>query len=149
MTDTARLRAFVESITARPGLTSAMGTRVVSVEPGHVEMAIDRRPDLLQFSGYFHGGVIAALADHAAGGAVTTVLPSGHIAVTIDLHVNYLAPAKGEVLTAKARAIQVGATIAVAHVDLTTTVSGAEQTCAVALVTLCVVEAGAAVRPAA
>lgn len=58
-----------------------MGTRVVSVERGHVQMAIDRRPDFLQFSGFFHGGVIAALADHAAGGAVTTELSQGRIAV--------------------------------------------------------------------
>jgi acyl-coenzyme A thioesterase PaaI-like protein len=62
--DTAELRALVENITARPGHMSAMGTRVVAVEPGHVHLAIDRRPDLLQFSGHFHGGVIAALADH-------------------------------------------------------------------------------------
>ncbi len=149
MTDTAILREFVESITSRQGLMSAMRTRIVSVEPGHVVMAIDRREDLLQFSGHFHGGVIAALADHAAGGAVTTALPAGRIAVTIDLHVNYLAPAKGKVLTANARAIQVGTTVCVAQVDLSTTVEGAELPCAVALVTLRVVEAGAAVRPAA
>jgi uncharacterized protein (TIGR00369 family) len=65
---------------------SAMGTRVVAVEPSHVHLAIDRRPDLLQFSGHFHGGVIAALADHAAGGAVTTALLEGQIAMTIDVH---------------------------------------------------------------
>jgi uncharacterized protein (TIGR00369 family) len=96
-------------------------------------MAIDRRPDLLQFSGYFHGGVIAALADHAAGGAVTSALPAGRIAVTIDLHVNLLAPAKGEVLNAKARVVQVGSTVGAAQVDLTTTADGTEQVCAVAL----------------
>jgi uncharacterized protein (TIGR00369 family) len=143
------LRALVESVTARPGHTSAIGTRVVSVERGRVQMEIDRRPDLLQFSGFFHGGVIAALADHAAGGAVTTALPSGRIAVTIDLHVNYLAPAKGDVLCATARAIQVGSTIGVAHVDLTTRIDGTDQACAAALVTLRVVEVGNAVRPVA
>jgi uncharacterized protein (TIGR00369 family) len=144
--DTAELRALVENITARPGHMSAMGTRVVAVEPGHVHLAIDRRPDLLQFSGHFHGGVIAALADHAAGGAVTTALPAGRIAVTIDLHVNFLAPASGAVLNAKARAVQAGSTIGVAQVDLTTSVDGTEQTCAMALATLRLVEIKSAVK---
>jgi hypothetical protein len=33
---------------------------------------------------------------HAARGAVTTVLPEGRIAVTVDLDVNSLAPADGD-----------------------------------------------------
>lgn len=136
------LRTLVETVTARHGHLSAMGARVVAVERGRVQIAVDRRPDLLQFSGFFHGGVIAALADHAAGGAVTTALPAGRIAVTIDLHVNFLAPAKGSVLTATARAIQVGSTVGVAQVDLTTRVGSAEHACAVALVTLRSVERG-------
>ena len=143
------LRALVESVTARPGHTSAIGTRVVAVEPGKIQMAIDRRPDLLQFSGFFHGGVIAALADHTAGGAVTTALPAGRIAVTIDLHVNYLAPAKGDVLKATARAIQVVSTIGVAHVDITTLADDVDTACAVALVTLRIVEASKAVKTTA
>ena len=144
--DTAELRALVENITARPGHMSAMGTRVVAVEPGHVHLAIDRRPDLLQFSGHFHGGVIAALADHAAGGAVTTALPEGRIAVTIDLHVNFLAPADGTILNAKARAVQVGSTVGVAQVDLTTNNEGCERTCAIALATLRLVDSKSAVK---
>lgn len=144
--DKYELRALVENITARPGHMSAMGTRVLTVEPGHVHLAIDRRPDLLQFSGHFHGGVIAALADHAAGGAVTTALPPGRIAVTIDLHVNFLAPANGAVLNAKARAVQAGSTIGVAQVDLSTNVNGTEKMCAVALATLRVVEIKSAVN---
>src|SRR5262249_8278555 len=114
MADTTRLRALAEAVTARTGFTRAIGTRVIGVGEGEVQLAVDRRPDLLQFNGHFHGGVIAALADHAAGGAVTTALPAGRIAVTIDLHVNYLAPALGETLIAKAKALRVGSTLSVA-----------------------------------
>jgi uncharacterized protein (TIGR00369 family) len=134
--DKADLKALVEGVTARSGFTSYIGARVVAVERGLVQLSIDRRPDLLQFNGHFHGGVIAALADHAAGGAVTTALPAGKIAVTIDMHVNYLAPAAGKALLAKAKAIRVGSSVAVAHVDVMTVTDGAERTCAVALVTL-------------
>jgi hypothetical protein len=82
MTDATSARQLVEMVTSRPGYTSSLGTRVLLAEPGRVHLAVERRADLLQFSGLFHGGVIAGLADHAAGGAVTTMLPAGRIGVT-------------------------------------------------------------------
>ena len=53
------------------GATASAGIGVDLAEPGRVHLGIDRRDDLLQFKGYFHGGVISGLADLAAGGAVT------------------------------------------------------------------------------
>jgi acyl-coenzyme A thioesterase PaaI-like protein len=41
-----------------------------------------RRADLLQFFGHFHGGIVTALADQAAGFAVTSTLPKGRIGVS-------------------------------------------------------------------
>ena len=127
---------LVEMVTSRPGYTSSVGTRVLFAEPGQVHLALDSRPDLLQFSGFFHGGVLAGLADHAAGGAVTTALPAGRIAVTIDLHINFLFPADGPSIVAKARAIQVGKTVSVANVEITTRANGQERLCALCTVTL-------------
>src|SRR5882724_9261409 len=127
---------LVEMVTSRPGYTSLLGTRVLRAEPGCVHLSVERRPDLLQFSGSFHGGVIAGLADHAAGGAVTTALPAGRIAVTIDLHINFLAPADGPTIVARAQAIQVGKTVSVANVEVMTQDSGAERLCAFCTVTL-------------
>jgi uncharacterized protein (TIGR00369 family) len=129
-------RQLVEMVTSRPGYTSSVGTKVLDVEVGRVHLALDRRPDLLQFNGFFHGGVITGLADHAAGGAVTTALPPGRIAITIDLHINFLAPADGESIVAKAKAIQVGKTVSVANVEVTTNSGGQEKVCAICTVTL-------------
>jgi uncharacterized protein (TIGR00369 family) len=139
-------KQLVEMVTSRPGYTSSVGTRVLFAEAGCVHLALDRRPDLLQFSGFFHGGVISGLADHAAGGAVTTALPPGRIAVTIDLHVNFLSPAEGASLVAKAKAIQIGSTVCVANVEVVTEAGGDERMCAFATVTLRVVDMPA--RPA-
>lgn len=44
---------------------------------GHVQMSLVKKPGLLQFNGFFHGGVVSGLADHAAGAAATTSLPAG------------------------------------------------------------------------
>src|SRR5690349_1121499 len=125
------IRELVERVTYAPGYTKAVGTRVESAEPGHVVMSLARRDDLLQANGFFHGGVIAGLADHAAGGAVTTAMPAGRFAVTVNLQVSFLTPAKGSSLIARARAIQVGSTIGVARVDVVSVTDGAETTCAV------------------
>ena len=58
-----------------PATPRAVGTRVESAEPGYVVMYLAKTDHLLQANGFFHGGVIAGLADHAAGGAVTTAMP--------------------------------------------------------------------------
>jgi uncharacterized protein (TIGR00369 family) len=130
------VRELVERVTYAPGYTKAVGTRVEHAEPGHVVMSLAKGDGLLQANGFFHGGVIAGLADHAGGGAVTTAMPRGRFAVTINLQVSFLAPAKGERLIARARAIQVGGTIGVAHIDLASVADGVETPCALAVVTL-------------
>jgi uncharacterized protein (TIGR00369 family) len=104
-------------------------------------MGVARRPDLVQFNGFFHGGVIAGLADHAAGGAVTTMLPADRIAVTVGFDVSFLAPADGDEIVAKAQAVRVGGTIAVATVDVCATREDGERQCALCVVTLRSVDA--------
>lgn len=80
------------------------------------------------------------LADHAAGAAATTALPAGKIAITIDLHINFLAPAAGPSIVAKARTIQVGTTICVVSVEVETEAAHGVQLCAVATAVLRVVD---------
>ena len=75
---------LAEAINAK-GFTGAAGVRIIAIKPGHAEIALARRDDLLQFFGHFHGGIITALADHAAGIAVTSALPKGKIGVTVEI----------------------------------------------------------------
>jgi uncharacterized protein (TIGR00369 family) len=101
---------LVRQVTALTGFTQSAGVEVNYAEPGKVELELARKPELLQFNGYFHGGVVSGLADHAAGAAATTALASGKIAITVDLHVNFLSPASGNSIVAKAHTLQVGGT---------------------------------------
>jgi uncharacterized protein (TIGR00369 family) len=130
----------VRKITAITGFTHSAGVEVLSAEAGRVSLSLAKKPELLQFNGFFHGGVVSGLADHAAGAAATTALPPGKIAVTVDLHVNFLTPASGPTLVAKARARQVGATLCVVTVELETETPVGLQVCAIATATLRVVE---------
>ena len=127
-----QLAGFVDSI----GFPKSLGMRVVSAEPGKVTMALTKKPELTQFFGHFHGGVITALADHAAGACATTSMPDGKLAVTVEIKVNFLAPADGEEIIARAETIQAGSTIGVVKVEVVSLKAGAERTCAFATATM-------------
>ena len=119
-----------------PGFPKSAGIRLVAAEPGKVTMALKKKPELTQFFGHFHGGVITALADHAAGACATTSMPDGKLAVTVEIKVNFLSPADGEEIIARAETIQAGSTIAVVKVEVVSQKAGAERACAFATATM-------------
>ena len=123
------------SITAK-GFTHAAGVRVVTVQPGFAELSLPRRPDLLQFFGHFHGGVITALADQAAGIAVTSGLPAGRIGVTVEIKVNFLSPADGSELVARAKTLKMSGSIGVATVEIFSKDGATETLCAFCTATM-------------
>lgn len=58
--------------------------------------------------GIVHGGVYAALADNAMGGAVTGLMGSSKTFTTADLHVRYLRPLREGNISAHARVVKPG-----------------------------------------
>ena len=129
------LPRLAEAINAK-GFTAAAGFRIVAVQPGSAEVSLARRPDLLQFFGHFHGGVIAALADQAAGIAVTSSLPSGKIGVTVEIKVNFLSPADGSELVARAKTLKMSGSIGVATVEVFSKDGATETLCAFCTATM-------------
>jgi uncharacterized protein (TIGR00369 family) len=127
--------SLAEIATAK-GFSGAAGFRVVAVEPGSAEVALSRRDDLTQFFGYFHGGVITALADQAAGIAVTSSLPKGKIGVTVEIKVNFLAPADGGELLARAKLLKMSGSLGVATVEVFTSDDTSERLCAFCTATM-------------
>jgi uncharacterized protein (TIGR00369 family) len=127
--------SLAEAINAK-GFTGAAGFRIVEVRPGYAELALPRRDDLVQFFGHFHGGVITALADQAAGVAVTSGLPRGKIGVTVEIKVNFLSPASGRELVARARTLKMSGSIGVATVDIFSKDGANETLCAFCTATM-------------
>ena len=127
--------SLAETINAK-GFSHAAGFRIVAVEPGRAEVAMARREDLVQFFGHFHGGVITALADHAAGIAVTSGLPAGRIGVTVEIKINFLEPADGSELVARARTLKMSGSIGVATVEVFSKNDTSERLCAFATATM-------------
>ena len=135
MNETLNPPSLAEAINAK-GFTAAAGFRVVTVRPGYAELVLPRRDDLLQFFGHFHGGVITALADQAAGIAVTSQLPKGRIGVTVELKINFMEPARGAELVARAKTLKMSGLIGVATVEIFSKDGSSETLCAFCTATM-------------
>ena len=135
MNETLNPPSLAEAVNAK-GFSSAAGFRIVAVRPGHAEVALSRRDDLLQFFGHFHGGVITALADQAAGIAVTSQLAKGRIGVTVELKVNFIEPARGTELIARAKTLKMSGSIGVATVEIFSKDGANETLCAFCTATM-------------
>jgi uncharacterized protein (TIGR00369 family) len=127
--------SLAESVNAK-GFSGAAGFRIAASGPGHAELTVARRPDLVQFFGHFHGGVITALADQAAGIAVTAGLPQGRIGVTVEIKVNFLTPADGAELVARAKTLKMSGSIGVATVEVFSKDGANETLCAYCTATM-------------
>jgi uncharacterized protein (TIGR00369 family) len=119
------------------GFTQLVGAQVVSVEPGVVVMALDRRPQVLQQNGLFHGGVIAYLVDNATTAAAGTMIDRATRAVlTAEYKINLVAPSSGDRLTCRAEVVKPGRSLTVVEAKVFCRIDGAEKLVAVALATI-------------
>jgi len=127
--------ARVRASFARQGFMGRLGARIVALAPGRLAIALDHRPTLVQHLGHFHGGVVATLADNAAGYAAFTLMPAGASVLTVEFKINFVAPAAGERLEARAVAVKRGRTLTVCESRV---YAGGRRSslCAIALVSL-------------
>ncbi len=129
-------REVIERIAGLPGFIQEMGVDLDRLAPGEADMVLVPRPGLLQFTGAVHGGAVGALADHAAGCAATSLMPEGQVAITAEYKINFLEPAKGDAVVARARVERAGRRVTVVRVDVYARAGGEERKCAIATVTL-------------
>jgi uncharacterized protein (TIGR00369 family) len=94
-----------------------LGFEVVRMDSGTAEIRLPFRPDFLRQDGseWLHGGITAALIDITGDAAIHSVVGTG--VPTIDIRIDYLRPAKGE-LYATAKAVRTGRIIAVADIEV-------------------------------
>nr|WP_200900257.1 PaaI family thioesterase [Rubrobacter aplysinae] len=108
-----------------------LGTRLVSFSEGEAVLETPIREELLQQNGFVHGGVLGYAADNAltfAGGSAL-----GPAVLTSEYKINYLRPAAGKKLVARAAVVYSGRRQAVCRCDvLSVGESGEERLCATA-----------------
>ena len=122
----------------RQGFMIHVGAEVTELTRGGCELSVDRRPELLQQNGFFHGGVTAFLIDNATTIAAATV--KGQPALTAEYKLNLLSPASGERLICRARVVKPGRQVSVVAADMFCLIDGAEKQTATALASIAMLE---------
>ncbi len=115
--------------------------RLDRIEAGSVSALIDLGVEHKQQSGLTHGGVIATLADVAAGFAGFTLIAVDQQMVTVELKVSYYYPARGSRLRAEGRVMKHGNTLSYCEADVySVSEDGQELLCARATATMAIIK---------
>jgi len=106
-------RAMIgRKIDGGPPFTTWLDGRIVSCNPGEMEILYTVRPEMANPTGLLHGGMQAAMIDDLIGMTSTTLGEEGFM-LTIDLHINFLDKVKvGQTVKARAKFIRSGRQIA-------------------------------------
>jgi uncharacterized protein (TIGR00369 family) len=117
-----------EALASQP-FNVLVGAELTGFSPGRAELTIPITPQLKQQHGFVHGGVISYAADNALTAAGASVL--GPAAVTSEYKINYLRPAIGTTLIARATVVYSSKTQTVCRCDVFVVGEGEENLCAV------------------
>jgi uncharacterized protein (TIGR00369 family) len=107
---------ILKKINAMAEFNRWCGIEVTSAEVGAAEIQMSWRPELGQYSGYLHAGLIGTLIDTACGFAAATV--AGPNLLAAHFSVNCLRPAVGQKFIARARVVKPGKAQIFTHCDL-------------------------------
>ncbi len=94
-----------------------VGFEIEKLEYGAARLTVKHRYDLTQGAGYLHGGVISALCDSSVAFALATMIDGGEDMLTVELKVNFMAPADDDI-SADAKIIHKGRKTAVGEVEV-------------------------------
>ncbi len=97
------------------GYFTLLSMKLVDFEIGASTLEIEIAPKHLQPFGVVHGGVFASIIDAAAFWAAFPELEPDQGMTTVDLKLNYLAPAISGKLVVKGKRIKVGRTLGLAE----------------------------------
>jgi uncharacterized protein (TIGR00369 family) len=84
--------AIRDGLLPEPPMARLIDFKMRVAEPGRIVMELEPHESLENTIGLLHGATAAALLDTAMGCAISTMLPAGQGAVTLDLKLTYLRP---------------------------------------------------------
>lgn len=132
------LTEFAKQVLASQPFSVLLGAQLGSIEPGKAELVIPLRAELRQQHGFAHGGVVSYAADNAITFAGGSMLGDS---LTAEYKINYLRPAVGDKLIARAEVTHSGKRQAVCRCDVYVVHNGENKLCATAQGTVIKVEA--------
>ncbi|HLZ02190.1 MAG TPA: PaaI family thioesterase [Bradyrhizobium sp.] len=135
----APIEQLIRDNVGRQRFMQLVGAELSELSRGSCTIAVERRPELLQQHGFFHGGVTAFLVDNATTIAAATSRGQG--ALTAEYKLNLLSPATGKRLICRARVIKPGRQVAVVAADVFCVTGGVEKHTATALASIAMLDA--------
>ena len=103
---------------SQQGFLLGLGARIANLAQGRCAIALPLSDAVTQQHGFFHGGVIGALADTAGGYAAMTMAPPGADVLTLEYKINFLRPASGAAPIATGEVLRAGRSVIVTRVDV-------------------------------
>ena len=130
--------ARVRDSFARQPAMGLVGASLGEMAPGAVSIELPFSNQVTQQHGYIHGGVVAMIADSAAGYTAFSLVPDGATILTVEYKMNFLVPAEGPLLRAVGRVVKAGRTLVIVQVDVFNCRGEDRTPCATMLQTLMV-----------
>jgi uncharacterized protein (TIGR00369 family) len=122
--------AMGKQILAMQPFSVLLGAELTDFSESTAELRVPIRKDLMQQHGFLHGGVVSYAADnaltYAGGGALKSAV------LTSEFKINYVRPALGEYIVARAKVVYAGKTQAVCRCDVFAIKDARESLCATA-----------------
>ncbi|SDY33759.1 uncharacterized domain 1-containing protein [Variovorax sp. YR634] len=122
--------AYGRRMLASQPFSVLIGAELHALAPGLAELQLPLTAQLKQQNGFAHGGIVSYMADNAltfAGGSALRVP-----VVTSEFKINYVRPALGDRLIARATTAHCGSSQAVCTCEVFVVNDGAEKLCALA-----------------
>ncbi|MBO2454636.1 PaaI family thioesterase [Actinomadura barringtoniae] len=100
----------IEGRAPMPPAAALLGWELVAIDPdqGTIEVAFEAGEQFLNPVGVVQGGFLAAMLDDTLGPALVATLPEDQFAPTLDLHVQFLRPARPGRIVGHGRIVQRG-----------------------------------------
>jgi uncharacterized protein (TIGR00369 family) len=102
--------AIRDGLLPPPPMARLVDFQMRVAEPGRIVMELEPHESLENTIGLLHGATAAALLDTTMGCAISTMLPAGQGAVTLDLKLTYLRPlsVRSGTISAEGKVIKLG-----------------------------------------
>jgi uncharacterized protein (TIGR00369 family) len=117
---------------ARQGALVLIGAELAEIGPGRCSVRLPIVEKVRQHHGFVHGGFVATIADVAGGYAAMSLFDPGQEVLTVEYKINFLAPANGVALIARAEIIRADKRVSVTRADVfAVQADGSETICAI------------------
>ena len=111
-------RQKVQNSFDQQSLMRTFAAELTIIDPGECTITAPILADHRQRHGFAHAGLTFALGDSAAGYAALTLMEEADEVLTVEMKINLLAPANGEMLVAVGRVIKPGRRLIIVGADV-------------------------------